>query len=92
VKPKTSYLILSVFGVEDEVVVPCNCQLLAAARGGGRGGGGRGGAMSLGGFRQLWRPNLNLGSIAIHAAVPEVIGLRVGLLVAIERAALELLY
>lgn len=48
--------------------------------------------MSLGGFRQLWRPNLKLGSIAIHAAVPEVIGLRVGLLVAIERAALELLY
>ena len=50
--------------------------------------------MRLGGVRQLWRPDLNLGSIAVHVAVPsvpEAIGLRVGLLVAIERAALELL-
>ena len=67
----------------------------AARRQRRRGGsGGSAGAMRLGGVRQLWRPDLNLGSIAVHVAVPsvpEAIGLRVGLLVAIERAALELL-
>ena len=87
-------IFLLLFGVKDEAVVPNSCQPLAAARGSGGGSGGSAGAMRLGGVRQLWRPDLNLGSIAVHVAVPsvpEAIGLRVGLLVAIERAALELL-